>query len=59
MVSVALVAGAVIETLLIEVAVATPIVGVVSVGDVPNTAEPDPVSSLITPASCADVVAAN
>ena len=33
--------------------------GVVSDGDVPNTSEPDPVSSLITPASCADVVAAN
>ena len=33
--------------------------GVVSDGDVPNTSAPDPVSSLITPASCADVVAAN
>ncbi len=35
------------------------IAGVVRVGDVPNTSAPDPVSSLITPASCADVVAAN
>lgn len=31
----------------------------VIVGDVANTAEPVPVSSLSTPASCADVVAAN
>lgn len=35
------------------------IAGVVSAGLVPNTRLPDPVSSLITPASCADVVAAN
>ena len=33
--------------------------GVVSVGDVPNTSNPVPVSSEITPASCADVVEAN
>jgi hypothetical protein len=33
--------------------------GVVSDGDVPNTSAPVPVSSLITPASWADVVAAN
>lgn len=35
------------------------IVGVLIVGDVPNTAEPLPVSSDSTPANCADVVAAN
>jgi hypothetical protein len=35
------------------------IVGVEIVGDVPNTADPDPVSSDRTPASCALVVAAN
>ncbi|WP_186425099.1 hypothetical protein [Cupriavidus metallidurans] len=35
------------------------IVGVVSDGDVPNTAAPVPVSSDSTPANCADVVAAN
>lgn len=58
-VSVADVAGAVIATLLIEVAVATPMVGVVKVGEVAKTAAPDPVSSLITPASCEDVVEAN
>jgi len=33
--------------------------GELIVGPVPNTAEPLPVSSLSTPASCADVVAAN
>ncbi len=33
--------------------------GVVRDGDVLNTSAPDPVSSLITPASCADVVDAN
>ena len=33
--------------------------GVARVGDVPNTRDPLPVSSLITPASCADVVEAN
>ena len=32
--------------------------GVTSVGDVPNTSKPDPVSSEITPANSADVVAA-
>ena len=35
------------------------ITGAERVGDVPNTRDPLPVSSLITPASCADVVAAN
>lgn len=35
------------------------ILGVVSVGEVPNTSEPDPVSSDITPSNCADVVDAN
>lgn len=53
------VAGAVIATLLTLVAVATPIVGVVRVGEVPKTSTPDPVSLLITPASCALVVDAN
>ena len=33
--------------------------GVVRVGDVQNTSDPVPVSSLITPASCAEVVEAN
>ena len=33
--------------------------GVVSVGEVQNTRAPLPVSSLITPASCAEVVEAN
>jgi hypothetical protein len=33
--------------------------GVMSVGDVPNTSSPVPVSSEIIPLSCADVVAAN
>ena len=45
--------------LLKDVPVATPIFGVVSVGDVSNTNFPEPVSSEITPASSADVVAAN
>lgn len=35
------------------------IVGVVMVGDVPNTAAPVPVSSVRTPANCADVVLEN
>ncbi|MDP9651690.1 hypothetical protein [Paraburkholderia caledonica] len=35
------------------------IVGVLIVGDVPKTAEPLPVSSEMTPASCAEVVEAN
>ena len=39
--------------------VGVPNTGVVSVGDVANTNSPLPVSSLITPANCADVVAAN
>jgi hypothetical protein len=36
-----------------------PILGVVIVGEVPNTSDPVPVSSEITPASSEDVVAAN
>jgi len=44
---------------LIDVHVATPMLGVTSVGDVANTSDPVPVSSEITPRSCADVVAAN
>ena len=44
---------------LILVAVATPRTGVTRVGLVANTRAPDPVSSLITPASCAEVVEAN
>jgi len=47
-VNVALVAGAVTATLLIEVAVAAPIVGVVNVGDVDKTTEPEPVDD-VTP----------
>ena len=54
----ALVAGAVIVTLLMLVAVATPRTGVTSVGDVAKTSAPDPVSSLIFPASSEDVHAA-
>ena len=53
------VAGAVIATLLILVADATPRVGVVRDGLVANTRAPDPVSSDITPANSEDVVAAN
>ena len=51
MVSVADVAGAVIATLLIDVAAATPKTGVTSVGLVAKHAAPLPVSSLKTPAS--------
>ena len=40
------------------VADATPRIGVTNVGDVAKTRLPDPVSSLMTPASSADVVAA-
>ena len=54
-VNVALVAGAVIVTLLILVAVATPRTGVTSVGVFANTRAPVPVSSLIFPASSEDV----
>ena len=36
-----------------------PSTGVTKVGEVAKTKEPDPVSSLITPLSCNDVVAAN
>lgn len=50
-VSVALVAGAVIVTLLMLVAVATPRTGVTSVGVFAKTKAPVPVSSLIFPAS--------
>ena len=59
MVNVEPVAGAVNATLLIDVAVATPSAGVTNVGVFANTSAPEPVSSEITPASCADVVAAN
>jgi hypothetical protein len=52
------VAGAVNVTLLIVVADATPSTGVVSVGLEANTNAPEPVSSDITPANSADVVAA-
>ena len=45
-VNVALVAGAVSATLLTLVAVATPIVGVTNVGEVANTKDPVPVSSV-------------
>jgi len=45
-VRVALVAGAVMATLLTDVAVAAPMLGVVRLGLVANTAEPDPVSSV-------------
>ena len=58
-VSVEPVAGAVMLTLLMLVALATPRVGVTRVGLVANTRAPLPVSSLITPASSAEVVAAN
>jgi len=44
---------------LIEVAVATPSTGVTRVGEVANTREPLPVSSEMTPANSAEVVAAN
>ena len=46
------------EPAVILVADAAPRVGVTSVGEVANTSEPLPVSSLITPSSSADVVAA-
>jgi hypothetical protein len=42
----------------IDVAVAAPSAGLTKVGEVANTSAPDPVSSLITPASSAEVVAA-
>ena len=45
--------------LLNDVPVAAPIFGVVIVGELANTNAPEPVSSEITPASCAEVVAAN
>lgn len=58
-VRVAEVAGAVIATLLTDVAVAAPSVGVVRLGLVANTKAPVPVSSEMTPASSAEVVEAN
>ncbi len=58
-VRVADVAGAVKDTLLIDVAEATPKTGVTSVGVSLNTAKPDPDSSLSTPRNSAEVVAAN
>jgi hypothetical protein len=42
-----------------DVAVATPNTGVISAGELLNTAKPVPVSSDNTPANCAEVVAAN
>lgn len=57
-VRVAPLAGCVIVILLTLVAVATPRIGVVRVGLVPNTKAPVPVSSVMTDASCADVVGA-
>ena len=48
--------GAVIATLFTDVAVATPMVGVVNVGEVANTASPDPVSSLNAVAKSAELV---
>ena len=53
-VSVALVAGAVIATLLTLVADATPRVGVTNVGLVANTSDPEPVSSVTAAARLAD-----
>lgn len=53
-VRVAPVAGAVIVTLLMVVAEATPRVGVVRVGEVENTAEPEPVSSVTAEARLED-----
>jgi hypothetical protein len=58
-VSVDEVAGAVIRTLFTLVAEATPIFGVTRVGEVAKTRDPVPVSSLMTPRSSSDVVAAN
>jgi hypothetical protein len=42
-----------------EVAVDTPSTGVINVGLLLKTRSPVPVSSLITPANCAEVVEAN
>ena len=53
-VSVALVAGAVIVSLLMLVAVATPSVGVTSVGEVAKTNDPEPVSSVTAAARLAE-----
>ena len=57
-VKVALEVGAVIATLFIDVAVATPKVGDTKVGEEANTNAPEPVSSEITPANSEEVVAA-
>ena len=56
-VRVALVVGAVIVSLFMVVAVAAPRVGVTKDGELLNTSNPEPVSSEITPANSADVVA--
>ena len=50
-VKVELVAGAVRVNLFIEVAVATPKIGVTRVGDVAKTKDPEPVSLEITPSN--------
>ena len=57
-VKVAALAGVVKVTLLMLVAEATPKTGVTRVGDVANTKDPLPVSSVITPSNSAEVVAA-
>jgi hypothetical protein len=44
---------------LIDVAEAAPSVGVTRVGEVASTSTPDPVSFVMTPENCADVVGAN
>ena len=54
MVNVAELAGAVIVTLFTDVAVATPMFGVVKVGDVPKTKAPEPVSSVTAAARLAE-----
>ena len=58
-VNVADVVGAVIANLLILVAVATPKTGVIKVGLLANTRDPDPVSSDIIEASSELLVVAN
>ena len=58
-VKVAAVAGAVIATLFILVALATPKTGVIKVGVLAKTNDPYPVSSDITFASSEELVAAN
>ena len=49
----------IIDAPFILVAVATPRAGVTRVGEVANTRDPEPVSSLITHFNCSEVVAAN